>query len=77
MGVRRQAITKRPERWLIHDEPYQKQLQIVIIIDELVDLRWLLQVRLRIQSSSCPDGSNAGIHLIIATQRPSANVITG
>ena len=60
------------------DEKFQKLPQIVIIVDELADL--MMVASGEVEEAICrlaQKARAAGLHLIIATQRPSVNVITG
>ncbi len=65
-------------RLLPDGQPVQKLPQIVIIVDELADL--MMVASGEVEASICRLAQLAracGIHLVIATQRPSVDVITG
>src|SRR5690606_33744494 len=64
-----------PDRWIYQDGPLP---YIVLIIDELADLMMTVQGEVEKPLALLAQKARAiGIHLILATQRPSVNVLTG
>ena len=74
IGVR--SLDAYNEHLMANDQP--KLPNVVVVIDELADL--MLVASKDVEESICrvaQMGRAAGMHLVIATQRPSADVITG
>ncbi|MFC1575974.1 DNA translocase FtsK, partial [Gemmatimonadota bacterium] len=79
-GVTLRRVTPKgpegdPDRWIWKDGPIP---YVVLVVDELADLMMTVQSEIEKPLTLLAQKARAiGIHLLVATQRPSVNVITG
>jgi DNA segregation ATPase FtsK/SpoIIIE, S-DNA-T family len=76
--VNARDLEKYNERIIGHEDDFEHLPYIVIVIDELADLMMIAAKEIEGHITRIAQKARAvGIHLILATQRPSVDVITG